>query len=497
MPIKKVNFSIAPINENRVIQTGATTVTGGFSHKQGSATVRFSIPTSERLLQSSSLRLTGQIILKTANDNVYNNAVGANILENNGVNLQRFTSCNMPTFGGVKNCIDKVIVQSKKSNVELANVNQYGLYSTLKEVYTNKEDDYLWGKVCNGSLSQGRHAEATNRRINLSANTTQFGLEMGSKWVGQMFSMDLECDIFKGQNLHLGQSQLNGLLVTLHLAPDSAVFTQRFKTIGTNQTQANINECMYVLKNLRLEGKYLIPTAQDLKNYNSNMMLNARLNLVNDIHSDDNTKSYTPQLNSVKSFINMFQDEDQQNNLRVQQNNCRMPQGLKSYEQGKDNVRTPFTFPIKFQPNLSSRLEFGVGGIIRNIMHKGDILDSDVESRKHFERSLLGVESKKNVFNLSYIDSIQTAEYEDLTPNVDNGKGNNLVPDCRGMGVSYEFGLGNTMPYMGSDYSLNIKSVIQTGNIQVPTDRNNKSSIMQSFVRHSAQLNTASLVRSM
>jgi len=267
MPVSKKAFSISPINENRVRQTGANTVEGGFSFKQGANTVRFSIPTSDRLLDVKSLRLTGQLILKTSNDNTYNNTRGANIDDDNGANLQKYTSVNMPNFGGVHNMIDKVVIQSKKSNVELANINQYGLYASLKEAWTNNASDYVWGVIPNQNLAQGVHATSTNRLMNLSANTTQAVLPVGSKHVGQHFSLKMDVDMLKSQNLHLGASQLNGLLITLHLSPDSAVFNQRFKTIGANQTDASIVNVMYVLKNLKLEGKYLIPSTQDLSAY--------------------------------------------------------------------------------------------------------------------------------------------------------------------------------------------------------------------------------------
>lgn len=499
MPIAKKAFSISPINENKVIQTGANTITGGFSHKNGNSVVRFSIPTSSRLLDVSTLRLTGQIILKTANDNTYNNTRGANIGDNNGANLQRYTSANMPNFGGVSNCIDKVIVQSKKSNVELANVNQYGLYNAVKEANSHSDLDYIWGELTNTCLSQGYNANHTNRLMNLSANTTQHNLPLGSKYVGQMFSCKLDVDVLKSQNLHLGSDHLNGLLITLHLAPDSAVFCQRFKTIGTNQTNANINEVMYVLKNLKLEGKYLVPSPQDLAGYQTKAILNSRLNLVNDIHSSDNTKQYTPQLNNCKSITNFFIDEDQTNNLSLQQNNCRLPQGIKSHEQSKDNVRKPFTFPIKFSPNPSSTLSSGTGGVavIANLRDKPNVTDSDVESRKHFEKSLFSREVVKTVSNLHNIKTIQNQEYADMTPDVNNGKGLNLYPDVRGIGCDYGFGLNNTVEYMNSDYAINVKSLIQAGSASVPATRNTKSSVIQSFVRHVGVLDTKTLQKSM
>ena len=497
MPVAKKAFSIAPINENKPKQTGANTITGGFSFKQGQNTVRFSVPTSDRLLEVKSLRLVGQLILKTSNDDNYFNARGGNIQDDNGANLDRVTSTCIPNFGGVQNLIEKVVVQSKKSNVELANVNQYGLYTSMKEAWTHNKDDFVWGN-CNSNLALGEHATHAGRYLNLSANTTQHNLSTGAKEVGQNFSVKLDVDLFKSQDLHLGASQLNGLLITLHLAPDSSFFHQRFKTIGANQGSGSIVNVMYTLKNLKLEGKYLIPSPQDLSAYQSKMICNSRLNLVNDIHSDNSNKSYTPQLNNVKSIVNLFQDEDQQNNLRVQQNNCRLPSGIKEQEQGKDNTRTPLTFPIKFQPNLSSRLASGTGGtaVVANVRDKQNLV-SDIENRKQFEKALLGAESKKCSLNLAYIREVEDAEYADLTAAANDGKGINTKPDMRGVAVDYSFGIGNSVPYVNSDYSLNVKSLINVASANVPADRNSKSSIMNSYIQHISVVDTSSLQRTM
>ena len=63
MPSKKLNFSVSPINDNPTV-VSATTVINGFSHKNGFPTIKFSIPSQDLLLDTKSLRLSGQLIVK-------------------------------------------------------------------------------------------------------------------------------------------------------------------------------------------------------------------------------------------------------------------------------------------------------------------------------------------------------------------------------------------------------------------------------------------------
>ena len=86
---------------------------------------------------------------------------------------------------------------------------------------------------------------------------------------------------------------------------------------------------MYCLRNLKLEGRYIVPTPQELKAYQAQIPLNSQLNLLNDIHADQDNISYTPQLQSVKAMCNLYLDKDQTNNLSYQQANFRLPVGMK------------------------------------------------------------------------------------------------------------------------------------------------------------------------
>ena len=158
MPVLKKHFSISPLNDNPMNIIGGSVVSGGFSHRDGFPTIRFSLPSQMALLETSTLHLTGQFVVKKTEDNtIFDDAVVANDNDNNGVNMTRATGTNIPNWGGVKNVIDKVVVQSKKSQVELTSAINYAQYEGMVECYTHNKEDYLESPLCR-ALSSGANA---------------------------------------------------------------------------------------------------------------------------------------------------------------------------------------------------------------------------------------------------------------------------------------------------------------------------------------------------
>ena len=174
MPVIKKPFTLAPLNDNPVVLSGSNTamsIQGGFSHKQGFPTIKFSIPPQPTMLEMSFLRLVGQVLIKKAGATVLvaqnnsaeysNGTYGTNSvkgsIENVNANMLPQTALNLPNWGGIKNVIDKVVVQSKKSLIELTSVNNYGQYSGITECYNNNGDDYLRSPITN-ALACGTHA---------------------------------------------------------------------------------------------------------------------------------------------------------------------------------------------------------------------------------------------------------------------------------------------------------------------------------------------------
>ena len=127
MPIEKNYFSISPLNDNPLQSAGANGVEGGFSFKESNPIVKFSLPAIEKLLEVNSLVLSGQFFIKdsSTNEGFGRETNYTNINNDNGANMTPETAINLPNHGGVHNVIDKVVIQTKKTNTELVNIHNY------------------------------------------------------------------------------------------------------------------------------------------------------------------------------------------------------------------------------------------------------------------------------------------------------------------------------------------------------------------------------------
>ncbi len=542
MPIIKKPFTLAPLNDNPVVLTGNgdnMTVSGGFSHKQGFPTVKFSIPPQPTMLEISTLKLVGQIIVKQAdntamiaanNSVVYGNGIAA---DTNGIigtvesldnGMVPQTALNLPNWGGVKNVIDKVVVQSKKSLIELTSINNYGQYVGLTEAYNNNDDDYRGIPVIK-SLSAGNHAKDLNRRLltccsynggdtrtnnpavnpgsaTFSGNAGMDSLSGGAndRMIGQFFSIPIQIDLLGQQNLMLDDDYLGGLLLTLHLAPDAAVFHNRFARSNGNHVAPNdASGLNYVLKNLRLEGRYIVPDDNDMAMIAPTISLDSRLNLINDVHSSVNANAYTPQLQSVKSVVNVFLDNDQTNTYTKNQNNFRRVPGEKAVQQARNGLRFPNNFEMENKPNFESVVDSGNGVTGQKNLQFPALSIGDAEIRKHFERSLLnGMVPYHTSANLETTNNAMKAEDDDALA-ANDAKNDNTAADCVGIGADYTLGVGLTQNFVNQDYNLTIRSGVNTGNAALSNERNGSGSsnplLQQTFIRYNSQFDSQNLVK--
>ena len=503
MPIVKKHFSLSPLNDNPVVMTG-NNIAGGMSHKDGFPTIKFSIPQQEALLETQTLHLVGQILVKESDTSIFDDLpVPNNDDSNNGAGLTKRTALNIPNWGGIKNVIDKVVIQSKKSLVEISSANNYSQFEGLVEAYHYNQDDYLHTPLSR-SLASGANADNINRKVLASAAAATFPTIDGTqdRMVGQHFSIKINTDLLNTMPLHLGQQKLGGCLITLHLAPDSAVFNTRHRSTSVaNQPNAKFASSVnYVLKNLKLEGRYVIPTAQENSAYPNQMMLNSRLNLINDIQSSINSSSYTPQLQFVKSMVNVYLDNDQTNNSEKNSNNFRHPVGHKANQQAKNGLRFPFDYKTILKPDFQSDFTrsgaIDTGKITPSALSVKASSMGDVEVRKQFERALLGgKEAYHSSATIDLFNNSLTEDYDATAAGV-NGVGNNCFPNCQGIGADFSFGMGGIQNFVNQDYNLTIESGVNTGNALLPASRRTDNPhLQQTFIRHQSQLNLANLVK--
>jgi len=251
MPISKKNFIIDPVNN----------VTGQeFSFKNGQPTVKFSIPSVELMLETSNLRLSGQVYIKNATGSQitqsgYNTQLQVN--ENGTEQLMSdATKCNMQNFAGVHNLIKSIVIESKKAKIELVNDSIYPTHSALRQANKYGEDDFKRIPLTQ-SLASGIHADKLSRHLNIVGGSTAMPVSLR----GNYFSIKLGEGLFEGYPLHLGREYLSGLNITIYLNNDSTSVFSRWN--NPTSEDDSVENFSYVLKNLKLAGRYIQPTAQE------------------------------------------------------------------------------------------------------------------------------------------------------------------------------------------------------------------------------------------
>ena len=509
MPSKKLNFSLSPVNDNPTSVSGATFI-NGFTHKNGFPTIKFSIPAQNVMLDTKSLYLCGQLVVLDSIGGLVSLPVAniANYDEN-----QNFTAVggrpsnqayNFSNWNGVSSAIDKVVIQSKKTQQELQTIINYSSFNALKTGHTNNDKDYLQGPLVR-SLCAGIHNGFTARHIVNSPVITESNLTgIGDKYYGQFFSIKLDVALLQSQNLLLSNAASGGLLITLHLSSDSAFFHSFFRNIdNANLAAMDCNGCSYMLKNVKLEGKYLVPTPADIKGYNSSVIMNSRVNLMNDLVSSDNANTFTPQLQMVKGVVNTFLDDDQANNYRRNQNNFRIPVGMEEYQQGRNNIRYPYDFPTQIQPNTESSIEntgaaSGTRGANSSLPSKIN-LQGDSELRLQFARSITGgILPSHTSATIGLTEECLKEDYGANTAAADQvGSGRNIHPDLLGIGCDYANNVGQVQNFVNQDYELKVKSGVNTGRTSLPTGRSNKIEVQESYLRNFSTIDLKTLQKVM
>jgi hypothetical protein len=296
--------------------------------------------------------------------------------------------------------------------------------------------------------------------------------------------------------IHLGNDFAGGLLLTLHLSPDANVFHSRFRTINAGTTNADPTGASYILKHIRLEGKYAVPDAQDLASYNPVLTMNSRVNLMNDIVSSENANSFTPQLQMVKGIVNTFLDEDQQNNYLLNTNNFRPPLAVEEYQHAKNNIRYPYDFQTKVEPNATTTNTIGTDtGVPTPAFGAMPVArQGDAELRLQMNKAMTGGINPSHLSaTLRLTNDNLAADYDTATATATLQVGDNTKPDLLGIGVDYANNLGQIQNYVNQDYELKVKSGVNTGRSNLPASRRDKIEVQESFLRNFSQIDLRTL----
>lgn len=511
MPVSKVYFSIPPLNDQAASSAGDV-MTGGFSTVKGNSNIKFAISAQDRLLDTSDLYLTGRIV-HVKSDGTPLTVTAATPLAsfnaNNGNTLQAYTNQNISNWGGVQNMIKRIFVQSKKSSVSISEHRNYPMFVNVRNAWTHNTDNYLVSPLIRYDAA-GNEANPINRHSVLMDNATTGGVgQMPNLLSGQNnpdfgkpFSFKLDTALLNNQQpIHLGNDFLGGLLVNIELNNENGFYHNRFFD-SSNGGDLNVDGSYYIVKDLRLTGRLSIPTPQDLQDYSPNMLLADRFNLINDVNSSVNSSKYTPNASAVRSIVNLYLDQDQENNRRKNQSDFRIPLGLQQYQQNKNNTRQPQDFVIQVVPNqLTKTKNTGAGAIDASTISPKVGCVGDAEVRNLFQRAVLNGElADKCSLSLQTEENSIEADYDMSRAfsgaAITEGVGNNQNVNAMGIGIDYTFHMGETTDYRQRDYDAIITSGVNSGDTVLPTERRSIPEVTQSYIKNIAGFNSQTLIKS-
>ena len=510
MPSQRVYFSVTPLNDQPTTGTAPKTLGGGFSPKNGNDKVRFALGTQDRLLPTDELYLTGQIVHVNSDGTPL--AVDASITKanynlNNGTTLQKFANQNISNFAGVETMIKKIFIQSKKTSVNISEHRNYPMYVAARNAWSNNSQDFMVSPAIRtgaGGLDAGhinRHTIFMDNATSSASGAMNTMANIQAPEYGHPFSFRIDTALLNNsQPLHLGQDYLGGLLIDIELNNQNGFYSDRFKTMGGNQSATSDNSgSYYVVKNLKLNGRLLVPTPRDLQNYNPNFMLNDRFDLPNRVNSSTNASKFTPNVSAVRSIVNLFLNQDQENSRSGNQTNFRVPVGLQEYQQNKNNVRQPQDFVVEVVPNLLTKTKnSGAGSVNASSVGRPVAMEGDAEVRNLYQRALLNGElAGKTICGLKMENQSLEADY-DASGDADNGQHNLTHANAMGIGLDYTHHAGIVSNYSNSaDYDIIIKSGVETGDAVLPTSRNSVANTQETYIKNVAVFNSQTLVKQM
>ena len=235
----QINVEVTPAN---------TLSNGRISFKNGSPVIQFIIGEQERLLIGNSVRLTGNFRVHL---NATAGAAGMSVPANaNSAQL------NLPSRLGTYAMIDQLVLKSQETHQVIEHIRHYSRFAASFLPITNALSD------CKDHLSEALLVVPNYNLHKIAVTdlpsqvTLNRAAAVGEQ--GNSFYMPLPCGLFNGvQDIPLSSTWgLKGLLVEVHLAPDSDVLFAR------NGAVAAFPNAFYELSNVKLICEMNEPTPQ-------------------------------------------------------------------------------------------------------------------------------------------------------------------------------------------------------------------------------------------
>ena len=227
-------------NINTEIVPSNVTANGSISFRDGNPVIQFIIGEQDRLLLGNSVRFCGKFRC---------------MLSSASSSTSDVSQLAMSERLGVYSCIDSLTIKSQKTGQTLESIRHYNRFLSSYLPATTSLQDGI-GHMNESALIMPSYAAQQESVVNIpSASSTM-----------NHFCMALPCGMFNGgEPIPLMPEAVGGLLVEVHLAPDSQVF-------HTQGDSASYNDSFYEFTDVSLVAELAEPDAavvQQLKSRQS------------------------------------------------------------------------------------------------------------------------------------------------------------------------------------------------------------------------------------
>tara|TARA_R110002096_G_scaffold62120_1_gene153939 strand:- start:4588 stop:5910 length:1323 start_codon:yes stop_codon:yes gene_type:complete len=252
-------------NQNIEIVPSNVASNAKISFQGGTPVIQFIIGEQDRLLLGNSLRFTGKF---------------RTLLSSASANVSSVSTLAMSDKLGVYSTIDTLTIKSQRTGQTIESIRNYNRFLASYLPVTSSQQDNM-GHMYDSALILPNYAAQQQTVVNLpSSSSTQ-----------NHFCMSLPCGLFNGgEPIPLMEEAVGGLLVELHLAPDSQVFHS-----STNDNASATSEAFYEFTDVSLAAELMTPAADVLQQLKSRTSATYEYNSIS---------SYYQTINSANGIIN-------------------------------------------------------------------------------------------------------------------------------------------------------------------------------------------------
>jgi len=224
--------------KNLQITPSNVTSTGKISYRNGQPVLQFIIGEADMSLIGSSIRLCGYF-------RVRGNDTDSNSVPQNGSNIR------MSEQLGMFSVIDQLVIKSQATHQVIEEIKNYNRFMTSYLPVTSSTEDSI-GHLGQQALTCPNYQAHKIGVVDIPTGNTKFPGEIA----GNAFCIHLPCGLFNGRVpiplMPNGQGGLGGLLVEVHLAPDSNVL------FSQDGGATDMNDCFYEMSNVYLTAEAVV-----------------------------------------------------------------------------------------------------------------------------------------------------------------------------------------------------------------------------------------------